>query len=215
MQIKFIYFDVANTLLHKPQLWNNIQQVLRTHHYSVDKNLLQQRHKLLSEIIDFPIKTSREFYDDFNHKLLLSLGIPSSSSLLEEIHDACVGLKWETFPDVDILNQLNIPVGILSNWDTSLKSKLASFFDVQFDQKIVSGDYNISKPNPKIFDIACDNLPQYTRKEIAFVGDSIKLDTLPGANAGMTTILLDRDDTYPSYPKRRIKTLSELINITT
>ena len=65
MTYKYIYFDVANTLLHKPELFTKINHVLVQHGYEVEINYLKKVHKLLSETITFPDKTSKDFYHEF------------------------------------------------------------------------------------------------------------------------------------------------------
>ncbi len=213
MAIKFIYFDVANTLLHKPKLWANMHDVLLDHGYNINVDQLEKRHKILSEVIDFPIKTSREFYRHFNQQFLMSFGVVANDELLDKIYSACSGLSWKPFSDTHILNDIKAPKGILSNWDTSLRKKIKSYFDLEFEQFAISGELNVSKPNLEIFNIARQLLPHLSCEEIVFVGDSIKLDTLPGQKAGMRTILIDRLNLYEGYPGSRIQNLEELTKL--
>jgi HAD superfamily phosphatase (TIGR01668 family) len=48
--------------------------------------------------------------------------------------------------------------------------------------------------------------------EAAIVGDQIYTDTLGGNLAGITPILLDRDNEYPDAEYLRIRSLNELLN---
>ena len=49
------------------------------------------------------------------------------------------------------------------------------------------------------------------KKDVCYVGDSLN-DCLAAINAGITPILLDRDDEYLSSPYIRIKSLKELLD---
>ena len=56
-QYKYLFFDVANTLLHKPMLITRICETLEQFGNKVDPMLVKERHKLVSEIIPFPATT--------------------------------------------------------------------------------------------------------------------------------------------------------------
>ena len=49
------------------------------------------------------------------------------------------------------------------------------------------------------------------KKDVCYVGDSIN-DCISAVNAGVTPILLDRDDEYQNAPYQRIKSLKELLD---
>src|SRR5688572_3953773 len=115
--IKAIFFDVANTLLHKPSVFSTIKNTLAAHGHAIDLRILEKRHKLLSEVIVFPDKTTREFYAAFNTELLYALGIVPSKPLVNEIFEKCSYLPWEPCRDAAIVDSLNLPLGIISNWD--------------------------------------------------------------------------------------------------
>jgi FMN phosphatase YigB (HAD superfamily) len=206
---KYIFFDVANTLLYKPLLMSRICQTLDQFAVGVDIERLKERHKLVSEIITFPAKTSQEFYHYFNTELLLSLGIMPSSELLDAIFRSCTYLDWAEFDDTSILDSIPVPMGIISNWDNTLEAKLTSFFHVNFCKVASSAGLGIAKPDLALYRYVLDSL-DCRPEEIVYVGDSIKLDIIPASSVGMTSVLIDRDDLYPDFRGRRIMTLHEL-----
>ena len=67
MNIKHIYFDVANTLLHKPIIWSKFASVLTRNGFEFNESDLQINHKLFSEFIKFPDRTDEKFYNYFNY----------------------------------------------------------------------------------------------------------------------------------------------------
>ncbi len=210
MAIHLVYFDVAQTLLHKPAVWERILGVLREEGLAVDERRLKAHHKRLSEATDFPIQTDAAFYRRFNTDLLLALGLPAGNELPERIYQACRGLPWEPYPDTHILNRLNRPPGILSNWDYTLRDRLAAHFPgVFFDPIVISAEVGVSKPAPAFFRRALEAAGR-PPAEIAFVGDSPRLDLLPAQAAGFRSFLIDRDDLFPDDPGVRLRSLEEL-----
>lgn len=208
---RYIFFDVANTLLHKPDLMDTIIAACADFSINIERRMLVERHKLVSELIPFPVETSRDFYHKFNTELLLALGILPHDKLLDAIFTRCSYLPWQPFDDTDFLNTIQLPVGIISNWDKSLVSKLAGFFTLSFCNITVSAEKKCSKPDPAFYQSVLDTIGCQPA-DIFYVGDSIKLDMIPARDLGMRTALIDRDSLYPNYQGIRLTNLNELAN---
>ena len=194
-QIKYILFDAANTLIHKPLIWVKMLQALEGHGISVDKRTLQVNHKLLSEVIEFPDKTSESFYNKFNTELLLSLGVLPSEKLLFDIFNSCTYLPWEKFEDTAVLAGIQVPIGVLSNFNSGLNAILNNLFGDIFRHIIVSEEKQVRKPDTAFFQLANEviGLPP---EEILYVGDSFKLDIIPGLKMGWNVMLIDRMEMF-------------------
>jgi putative hydrolase of the HAD superfamily len=207
-KIKFIYFDAANTLIHKPDLWLKFDEVLKKYNYEIDPQTLRRNHKLTSERIKFPDNTSKEFYSLFNKEVLISLGISPTEEIINDIFNNCTYLAWKKFDDVDFLKEIKIPLGIISNFNISLKEKITKIIDIPFAEFIVSEEQTFSKPDKRLYEYAIQkiNIPP---QEILYIGDSIKLDIEPANSLGMQTLLIDRDLIYPDF-KKRIASFNEL-----
>jgi len=106
--MKYLLFDAANTLIYKPNLWERILKVLQDNGYKISETELKLRHKLFSEIINFPDTTSRDFYEEFNSELLMALGIIPDENLLKELFEACSYLPWQAFDDCEEIKKLDI-----------------------------------------------------------------------------------------------------------
>lgn len=206
---KYLFFDVANTLLHKPLLIARICETLRQFAITIDPAVVKERHKLVSEIIPFPAKTSQEFYRAFNAEVMLALGIIPTDKLLDAVFQNCTYLEWERFDDTDILNDVPVPLGIISNWDRTISDKLSSFFNVAFCSITASAEKGCAKPDPALYQHVLDSL-DCKPAEILYVGDSIKLDIIPAATLGINAILIDRDNMYPWFNGTRITSLHQL-----
>ena len=204
-----LLFDAANTLIHKPSLWEKIQKTLKKFNYQVEQRVIKERHKLLSEIINFPDRTDKDFYLNFNSELLLSLGIIPTNELLEELFNNCKYQPWEAFDDCKFLNDINIKKAIISNFNSSLINLIDELIGVNiFSNIIISENENTRKPELKFYQTAIEKL-EIDASEILYIGDSLKLDIIPAKKLGMNTLLIDRDNIYPNSEKR-ISSFKEL-----
>jgi len=209
-QIKAIYFDVANTLLQKQDLIINIDSILKLHGYTIPINHLERIHKQLSEIILFPDKTSFDFYQNFNKELLCSLSIVPNEEIIKDIFKACTYLPWSPFEDLKILDKIEHPKGVISNWDTSLPEKLSiNFPNVHFGSILGSELKGFRKPNLKFYEIMIEE-SGLKPKEILYIGDSFKLDIIPAKSLGVTSILIDRLNIYPYTNVLKIRNMNEI-----
>jgi putative hydrolase of the HAD superfamily len=206
--IKYIFFDVAGTLLWKPQLFEKIQNTLSDFGYNVTLKEVKQKHKFLSEIIHFPDRTDATFYKKFNSDLMYLLGIVPSDELVNSTFKNCTYLPWEDFEDAIILNDLKLPLGIISNFNTSLKEKLNVFFGPLFSDIFISEEFGVSKPNIEFYKRALEKIP-YQANEVLYIGDSIKLDLEPASKLGFKTLIIDRENFYPNL-ENRISSLGEI-----
>lgn len=209
--IKHLLLDVSGTLLYKPSLYDNLINVLYNSGIKIDLQTLQYNHKLLSETIKFPDRTDETFYRYFNTELLFSLGIVPSDNLLQEIFNSCTYLPWEKYDDTSVLNELNVPMSILSNFNSSLENKLNLFFGPIFNTFFVSEVIGSAKPSKDFYQYALKQL-NVEPKEILYIGDSFKLDFKPAYELGFTTFIIDREDFYKNN-KNTITSLFEIKNL--
>lgn len=208
--MEILLLDAANTLIHKPSLWNKLMNVLQSNGYSVDKDSLFLRHKILSEIINFPDRTSKDFYSEFNSELLLTLGIIPTEKILDEMFSACSYLPWVAFDDCHILKELKIKKAVLSNFNSTLKDLTDQLIGENiFDEMIISENENCRKPSIEFYQLAIEKLNTDPGK-ILYIGDSLKLDVIPAQKSGMNTLLIDRENIFP-HAKNRISSFNEII----
>lgn len=210
--IKAIFFDVANTLLHKPALMVNIQAVFKKYGHEIEISHIQHTHQQLTEEVVFPDETTQEFYNGFNAKLCESLHVEAKPSLVQNIYEVSRGLDWRKFEDLDIIEQLPHPIGIASNWDKSLRVKLKAFFTHEFKWMLISEELGVKKPQPEFFSKMFE-ISDYEANEIMFIGDSMRLDIIPAKKAGIDAVLLDRTNFYSAYKGKKIKSMNQLTSL--
>ena len=209
IDIGAIFFDVAHTLLEKPAVMPALHAALARHGINVPMQELLARHRLLMEAVVFPDRTSRDFYADFNAALVRAVGGIPTHELLDEMFTSCSYQPWVPYPDANAIQRLELPRGILSNWDSSLKERLGALLRVDFDWILGSAEQCMRKPDAAFFRLMLDStgLPP---GQIAYVGDSMRLDIEPALGMGFQAILLDRDNLFPHSPLARITSVEQL-----
>lgn len=90
------------------------------------------------------------------------------------------------------------------------QSGLMRFFDPE--HIIVSGDYGIKKPDPRLFLAACRKL-DVKPEESVFVGDIFARDVLGACRAGMKPVWIWKEDRCCTADVTRISRIEELKNI--
>ena len=124
-------------------------------------------------------------------------------------------LYKDVLPTLDRLQQMNLKMGIISNWDTPLHAMveelgLAPYFEVivaSHDQRVRS-----AKPDAAIFEYAL-NAVGVSPEEAVHVGDSFEADIMGAHATGIRAILLDRDGTQTGRWGETIQTLHALPNL--
>jgi putative hydrolase of the HAD superfamily len=206
-----LLFDAANTLIHKPLVYDAFIKTLQQNGIIVDITDLKRNHKLVSELYLFPDRTSKDFYYKFNNELLYSLGIIATNELLDNLFKACSYLPWQTFDDVSALKGIPVKKAVLSNFHNELDGIINTHFQDIFETVIISETIGLRKPDVNFYKKAIELLG-VNSSEIIYVGDSIKLDIVPAREVGMNAYLIDRENYYPLFDKR-IGSLTDIENI--
>lgn len=212
MFIPYIFFDVANTLLEKDNLYEVMFAIVNRFGFKGSLQEIRRIHSHTVEETIFPSKTDKVFYQTFNTHFLEKLGIQISDNLLHDFSSACRDLPWRGYPDTVCLEKIPFPKGIISNWDTTLPAKIDSLLPYSFFPIIGSASVGVSKPNTKIFHYALQ-AARVKPAQCWYIGDSLIQDIEPANNIGMKTILIDRYNIYPEYSGVCITSLSELPHV--
>ena len=121
-------------------------------------------------------------------------------------------LYEDVLPTLDRLQQMDLKMGIISNWDTPLHTMveelgLAPYFEViiaSHDQRVRS-----AKPDAAIFEYTL-NAVGVPAEEAVHVGDSFEADIMGAHSAGSRAILIDREETQAGRWRETIRPLHEL-----
>jgi putative hydrolase of the HAD superfamily len=131
---------------------------------------------------------------------------------VKQVRDA---IRYRPFPDVlptlRSLRRWGKTLAVVSNWDPALPTLLAEVGLAEFFAFILpSAEIGVEKPDGRIFSVALQRLglePQ----EVAHIGDSYESDVVGARAAGITPILLDREDKTRYQDVICIGSLTELI----
>jgi putative hydrolase of the HAD superfamily len=209
MAVRHVLFDVAGTLVHKPDVPRAVADTLRNFGADVAAPAVADALYRLAETRVVPPETTRAFYLRFNRELAQALGAPSGEDVAAAIYAACRGLPWRAFDDVTALRRIRRPVGIVSNWDSRLSQVLAETVGMPFDPVVVSADEGVAKPDLRIYELAVRRCG-LRAEECAYVGDSVVLDLEPARRAGLSAFLVDRSGRHPAAP-HVVGSLHELV----
>lgn len=123
--------------------------------------------------------------------------------------------SWRLYDDVwpalDALQEKGLRLAVVSNWDSFLPTLLERLgLSRRFRYIAVSAIEETGKPEPEIFRRTCRRLGVEPGESL-HVGDSLREDYEGARTAGLSALLLDREDRYPRTPDR-IRSLAEVVN---
>ena len=121
------------------------------------------------------------------------MGVIPKSKIIDEMFESCKYLSWEAFEDVNHIEDILLPLGVLSSFNSGLEVLLKSKLpNIKFRDFIVSEVEGISKPNIEFFERAIERI-DIEPANILYVGDSYRFDIVPALNVGLHVRLIDRD----------------------
>jgi HAD superfamily hydrolase (TIGR01549 family) len=215
--VKFIFFDVGNTLLFPNR--ERIHAPLTERGFSPDGELLRNLECTVKNQFDAGMakngSTDHSFWWMFYSRLLQDIGIEDDilrDHLVETIRQSA---NWDIIPTGTrehlqrIASQYSIHV--ISNADGKIEDVLdrcgiADCFDTITD----SGLVGYEKPHPEIFRQALQNA-NAAPEESLYVGDMYSVDYLGATGAGMQGLLMDVPGAYHERGVPRVESLDELL----
>jgi HAD superfamily hydrolase (TIGR01549 family) len=148
----------------------------------------------------------KERFDEFMEQIELYVNSKESvdlTNIFDDTYDTIIDLRMDE-ADLGI---------VTSNHATHVRDVLKKF-DMQkdfFKEIVGNKEAPIPKPNPGPILKALEMFNyQGDKKDVCYVGDSLN-DCIAATKAGITPILLDRDNEYPDTEYLRIRSLNELL----
>lgn len=93
------------------------------------------------------------------------------------------------------------------------KSIIAEYFD----DIVISEEVKVSKPNPKIFELALNNINHTNKSSVLIIGDSLTSDIQGGINFGIDTCwynpnnIINITETHPTYEIASLMKLKDIL----
>lgn len=102
-------------------------------------------------------------------------------------------IEAEALRVLGALAHSGVRLGIISNWDTRLRTLYDRFaLDRLFSVLIVSSEHEVEKPDPAIFHLAC-RVAGVAPGEAVHIGNDPEDDVMGASRAGMVGLLYDED----------------------
>jgi REG-2-like HAD superfamily hydrolase len=218
-----IIFDCADTLIHLDPTPEKI-----TTDFLKEKgvNIGIRDVKTAYRIVNFNMKQSsikfnnarkkKEFLIEYNKQLIKALGLYSNSEeWAKQLYDRFSKHKmWavfhDTIPALNALRECDFMLGVVANWDATLRSVLEKLsISAFFDILISSGEVGLEKPSPEIFDLALKAL-DVSADRTFYIGNEYEIDVIGARNSGIRPVLIDRDNIFRFADCLRFKNLSEM-----
>ena len=225
LDINTLFLDAGGVLCHPS--WQRVSAALADQGVSVSPAALAAAEPFAKRDIDdasvigATTDTTRGWL--YFNKVLEHAGVPlceatdTALAVMRTYHQ--VENLWEDVP-ADVIPALKrfracgLTLVVVSNANGRLKYLfdrlgLTSYFDVLLD----SHDWNVEKPDPRLFQIALEQSGG-AADATAHVGDLFHIDVAGARAAGLREgVLLDAAGLYPEVDCRHVKTLDELANV--
>lgn len=206
--IKCIFFDVGYTLINEDDAWE--QRCIEQAEMEEAKMLGLSPKQIYDEIIHASIAYQPQY-----RTVVKKFGFSKSAPYRHEFE--------KLYNNVDyILQSLSqkYKLGIIANQTDGLVERLSSWGILKYFSLIISSwDYQIMKPDIKLFQIAVGK-SGYNASETVMVGDRLDNDIFPAKAIGMKTIWIKqgfggmqnpKTDEY--FPDMEIENLSKLLYV--
>lgn len=141
-----------------------------------------------------------EMRDERMMAFLASLGQVvdrETAAATEERRMALIEARYELFPDVEAclaaVRSRGLSIGLITNNESAHQRRkiAATGLEPLIDEAIISGEVGVAKPDPAIFDVACQRL-QVDAAEAVHVGDRLFDDVHGALQAGLAAVWLAR-----------------------
>jgi len=218
--VKAVLLDLGGTLVSTTEIPEVYRRILGAHGIKRSVEEISQAQKEVEKQLDIQelAVLFEEYWIRWNLLILRRLGIEENAeALAQKIAD-----RWWDYADVMLypdveetlqkLRVMGVKMGIVTN---GLKSDyrqilekvgLLDFFDV----KVGIDNVGKMKPHRDIFLYALNKL-EASPSETLFVGDQLIEDYKGAKEAGLTPLLIDRDDVIGSNVEK-IRSLKEIMN---
>ncbi|NTU71542.1 MAG: HAD-IA family hydrolase [Coriobacteriia bacterium] len=227
MPLKAICFDVGNTLLYPyPSVPHVVREVLIEEGHCHDVGAIDALMPLVDAYYEDRYRSDDTFWTNeaetsdvwigMYSLLCRRLGIEDDAErIAARVYDefGCAS-RWRAYDDVapamERLVSRGVQVGIISNWDRRLAGLLDGLgLGGYLSTVISSAAVGLHKPNPRIFELACERLG-VSPNDAAHVGDHHYADVVGASAVGMSAVLIDRHDGPREYDGLFLRTLDDL-----
>jgi len=231
MNIKAIFFDMDNTLVHLPDFSSEqfFKETLKKLGISVEIEQIRQAYQSLDDWVKQNLSDytcwNREIFVEWNRRLLENLGVKEGVKILaEKVEDRWENLPQEAgerlYPEVpyilDSLFKNGFLLGVVSNRRSELIRKSVDMHGIAHYFRCLVSPQDANAPKGKLdgqmWGLALSAVG-VAASEAAHVGDSYTHDVVGARKAGLLPIMIDREGRYGEVDCLKIRNLKELFKI--
>jgi len=214
--IKFIFFDVGNTLLFPNR--DRIHAPLADRGLTPDPTVLRKLERTTKNQFDARMvkdgSTDHSFWWMFYTQLLQEVGLHDDAIRDQLVSNIRQSANWDIIPPGtrEHLQKIgeHYKLSVISNADGKIEDVLTRCNIADCFQTITdSGLVGVEKPHPEIFRQALQKM-NAAPEESLYVGDMYSVDYLGATGAGMQAILMDVPGAYHERGVARVGSLDEL-----
>lgn len=224
MPIQTVFLDAGGILVNPN--WSRVSETLARHGVAATAAALAAAEPLAKQRLDRG-ETIQRTNDEqrgwtYFDLVLTEAGVPLTASTAAALLELNAYHRqfnlWETVPDevapaLAALRARGLQLVVVSNANGTLLNAftrlgLVKALDVIFDSHVVG----IEKPDPRFFQLALD-LSGASAETTVHVGDLYHVDVVGARSAGIAAILLDAANLYRDYDCRRVRSLTELVEL--
>lgn len=206
--IKCIFFDIGYTLINEDDVWR--QRCIEQAEMGEAKMLGISPKQIYEEIIQASIEYKPQY-----RTVVKKFGFLKSAPYRHELEKLYNNADYV----LQVLSQ-KYKLGIIANQTDGLEDRLSSLKILKYFSFIISSwDYQIMKPDIKLFQIAVEQ-SGYNASEAVMVGDRLDNDIFPAKAIGMKAIWIKQGfggmqnpRTNKYHPDMEIQDLIELLCI--
>jgi len=228
--LRAVFFDVGNTLLYPhPSVPEVVRQVLEDVGHVRDVSAIEPYMPMLDQYYEDRYREDDTFWRSDDATLGVWVGMYSllcrqlgihadAEQIARRVYDEFGDPgRWCPYSDVrpafERLRARGIRLGLISNWDGRLR-RLVDGLDLAelLDVVISSADVGLHKPDPRIFELACDRVG-VAPADAAHVGDHQYADIIGAEAVGMTPVLIDRHGGEHPGNELFVRSLDELDDV--
>ena len=227
MAIDAVFFDVGSTLLHpSPSVAETFARVAQERGHTLTVRDVEPHMPAMDAYYEAEYLRDGDFWcshegstaiwlDQYRYVChLTGLGHDAEGMALA-IHESYRrGDHWALYPDVSgclkTLKESGMALAVVSNWDAGLEGLLRDLRLLPyFDAVVSSAVVGYRKPDPVIFELACEQLGVKAAR-VLHVGDRPDADGEGAVAAGIRPLIIDRHDAEGACGFDRVATLAHV-----
>lgn len=216
--IKLVLFDLGLTLIknNAPQIYktcfsnlgkNFSTEEIEIAYHMTNKFFMRERKGLLGKGIDFYLQ---EYVNIICNELHCN---QLSNDIYNEISKS-YKIKWELFDftinTINIINNIGIKTGLITNWDFSCREILhKTTLEKYLNPIIISSEECVEKPSATLFEKALSYY-NFSPDECIYIGDNYYDDFIGSNSVGMNCFIINPENKLGINEISNIKTITSI-----